>query len=383
MSARPSSPDALRLLALNFGQQLRKLADNPFCPPELLLATLATAARSVNQQCEPRVFPAIVDVKELLANPPAEPPQLIAGLLHQGEKMAWGGSSKTYKSWGMLDMGLSVSHEIPWLGLATTRTRVLFLNLELPDWAVSQRVAKIAEARGIQVTPGQMDVWNLRGFSAGYAEFLPQLEDRISQGNYGLILTDPIYKIYGHLDENSAGDIAELMNALEQLIVKVKAAIAFSAHFTKGNQALKESIDRISGSGVFARDPDCLLMLTRHEEEDAFAIELTLRNFAPFKPFVVRWQFPLFTRADELDPQRLKQTGGRSPKHDNKALLTAISHTSAEEPVSISNWAELAGVQRTTLGDYAKSFRLYGWIEDAPKRRGVYITEAGKQEVAR
>jgi len=39
------------------------------------------------------------------------------------------------------------------------------------------------------------------------------------------------------------------------------AASVFGAHFSKGNQAGKESIDRISGSGVFARDPDTILVI--------------------------------------------------------------------------------------------------------------------------
>lgn len=373
----PPNPD-VRLLALNLGQQFRKLADNPFCPPELLLATLATATKNVQQQSKPREFPVIVDASELVASPPAEPPQLIQGLLHQGEKLAWGGSSKTYKSWGMLDMALSVAHGSDWLGIKTTQTKVLFLNLELPEWAVSYRLGTIARERKIQIAPNQLKVWNLRGFSAGYAEFLPRLEDKIGEGNYGLVLLDPIYKIYGHLDENSAGDIAELMNGLEELSVKVKAAIEFSAHFSKGNQAGKESLDRISGSGVFARDPDCLLMLTRHEEDNAFVLETTLRNFPPLAPFVVRWEFPIFKRADELDPQKLRQAGGRVQKHDNKELLTAIAHTSAETPISLSKWSELADIPRSTLRGYAKTFSDYAWIDEAPKGKGIYITEAGK-----
>ncbi len=374
----PPHPDAFRLLALKHGQELRKLADNPACPAEALLAALNIATKSVQQRSKPREFPAIADAYDLVKNPPREPPCLIESLLHQGEKLAWGGSSKTYKSWGMLDMALSISHEVPWLGLKTTQTKVLFLNLELPKWAVSYRLGTIARKRGIEMVPSQLRVWNLRGFSAGYAQFLPQLEEKISEGNYGLLLLDPIYKIYGHLDENSAGDIAELMNGLEELSVKVNSAISFSAHFSKGNQAAKESLDRISGSGVFARDPDCLLMLTRHEEKNAFVLETTLRNFAPLAPFVVRWEFPVFSRADDLDPQKLQQSGGRTPKHENKELLAAIAHTSAEEPISVSKWSEVAGVPRTTLGGYVKTFRDYAWIDDAAKGKGIFITEAGK-----
>ena len=59
------------------------------------------------------------------------------------------------------------------------------------------------------------------------------------------------------------------------------AAVAFGAHFAKGNAAGKEHLDRVSGSGVWARDPDAIITATRHEEDDAFAVEMTLRNFAP------------------------------------------------------------------------------------------------------
>jgi len=37
---------------------------------------------------------------------------------------------------------------------------------------------------------------------------------------------DPIYKLYGEADENSARDIAKLLNAVEGLAVRSGAAIA-------------------------------------------------------------------------------------------------------------------------------------------------------------
>lgn len=379
MSA-PNS-DALRLQALNFIQQLRQVANNPFCTPEVLLGVLDSATRPVRQQRAPKELPAILDASSVLANPIVEPPQLIKGLLHQGEKLVLGGGSKSFKSWALIDMLLSVSHGLPWLSFETARTRALYLNLELPPWAMQQRLEGIAREIKLTLEPSQFDVWKLRGFSAPYDRMLPQLEDIIGGGNYGLIALDPIYKVYGQLDENSAGVVAELMNALEQLIANVKAALAFTAHFPKGNQALKDSIDRISGSGVFARDPDALLMLTRHEEENAFTVEATLRSFPPVEPFVVRWGFPLFDRAADLDPRRLKKCRGRTREHSFQTLLLPIVHTSTEVPISISAWAKRVGVARSTLRGYLEDLRLYAWIQDTPDSNGVYITELGKQAV--
>jgi hypothetical protein len=40
-------------------------------------------------------------------------------------------------------------------------------------------------------------------------------------------------------------------------------------------------MDRMSGSGVFARDADTILTLTEHEVEGCFAVEMNLRNLPP------------------------------------------------------------------------------------------------------
>ena len=66
-----------------------------------------------------------------------------------------------------------------------------------------------------------------------------------------LIILDPSYKLLHGRDENKAGDIAALLDEFEVLAVKTGAAVAFGAHYSKGNQAQKESIDRVGGSGVF------------------------------------------------------------------------------------------------------------------------------------
>jgi hypothetical protein len=108
-------------------------------------------------------------------------------------------------------------------------------------------------------------------------------------------------------DENSATDITALLNSVANLALSSGAAVAMAGHFAKGNAAAKETIDRISGSGVFARDPDGLITFTRHEEEGAFAVEMVLRNLPPVDPFVVKWDWPQFKREESLDPSKLKQ----------------------------------------------------------------------------
>ena len=129
--------------------------------------------------------------------------------------------------------------------------------------------------------------------------------------------------------------MAAIMNAIERVTVETGAAVAFGSHYSKGNQALKESIDRISGSGVFARDPDSIVTMTRHEEDDAFAVELTLRNLPPQDSFAVRRRHPLMVIDNQLDPAKLKQAVGRksiySPEDALKCLTQGMTTTAWED----------------------------------------------------
>jgi hypothetical protein len=303
----------------------------------------------------PSDLPAMVDAAAFIAEALEEPAQLVSGLLHQGSKLVLGGGSKSFKTWTLLDLGLSVAHGAPWLGFATNRGRVLFLNFEIQPHAWQRRVEKVAQAKGIQIEAGAVTFWNLRGKAADYKILLPRISERCRSAGFSLIILDPIYKLYGNADENKAGDIAALLNGLESLAVETGAAIAFAAHFSKGNQANKSAMDRISGSGVFARDPDSILIFTELKDgENAFAVESILRNFAPVEPFAVRWAHPIFTRDSELNPKRLKQTGGRKPEHTPDDLLKTLPEDGLTNP----QWekaANKAGIARAIYFRLRKS----------------------------
>jgi hypothetical protein len=255
-------------------------------------------------------FPRIVDAASFTAAEIEEPPELVRGVIHKGSKVVFGGPSKAFKSWTLLDLSLSVANGAPWFGFETVQDRVLYINFELQPFAVQRRLQAIARARGMEV-PHNLHIWNLRGHSCPLTKLLPELLRRAEGEGYGLIIPDPIYKTLDGRDENAAGDIGKVCNELEQVAVQTGAAVAFGAHFAKGNASGKESIDRISGSGVWARDPDSIMVATPHEAEGCFSIEMTLRNFAPPPPFVVKWEFPLMTRDEDLDPARLKQPKGK------------------------------------------------------------------------
>ena len=237
-------------------------------------------------------------------------PVLVDGLLHRGTKMVLGGGSKSYKTWTLLNLAASVASGTPWFGHDTVDTGldVIYLNFEVPSLFFWTRVRSVCNAMGLEEIPDNLVIWSLRGQTNCLETVLMAMKDRMTNG-CALLVVDPIYKALGDRDENSAGDIGSLMNEVEAIVEQTGASVVFGAHYSKGNQAEKDPLDRVSGSGVFARDPDTIMGLTAHEEDNCYTVHSALRNFPGKEPFVVEWDFPLFTPRKDLDAGKLKRPG--------------------------------------------------------------------------
>jgi len=290
------------------------------------------------------------------------PDQIVDGILHRGHKMALGGGSKTNKTWCLMDLAISMAAGADWLGHPCAQGRVLYLNFEIDDAHFAKRLQLVTEARKIELKKGWLEVWPLRGHVTPYAEMVDATLRNIKKQEYSLIVLDPLYKLLGGADENKATDITQMLNAIDGLATHSKAAVAFGAHFSKGNQAGKEAIDRISGSGVFARDPDTIMSITRHEEDGAFIIEFTTRNFPYVEPFVVRWQFPLMARDGKLDPAKFKQPNAR--KFTAGQFLDVLG----DQSLTHAAWSEKAvsslGCGSATFDRYRKQLSKDKVIEE-------------------
>jgi RecA-family ATPase len=126
-----------------------------------------------------RDLPPIEDAYGLIHGLPEVPEELVQWILHRGSKMVLGGGSKTNKTWILTDLAISVACGAPWLGFATNPGRVLFVNLEIQRAFFARRISEICKAKGCEIKPGYLDVWNLRGHAAAYHQLLQQIEDRI------------------------------------------------------------------------------------------------------------------------------------------------------------------------------------------------------------
>jgi hypothetical protein len=307
--------------ALQDGGNAADIFDDLFTSLEAARGSLTSSLR----------LPALCDISRFLGlNQPALPSELVKGIVHQGCKLVVGGTSKGRKTMALIDLAVSVATGASWWGFPCIQGPVCYINFEIQDPFFAHRTHVVCEAKKVELPHDQFMVWNLRGHGEGLENLTHDLMAVLRHKHFVLIIFDPIYKGLGSRDENKAGDVASMMNELEKIAVKTRAAVAFGAHYSKGNQALKESVDRIGGSGVFARDPDSILTMTAHEEPEAFTVDATLRNFAPLAPFVVQFEWPLFRRMVDADPEQLKQartntSGQFKAKYSTDMLLDQLS----------------------------------------------------------
>jgi len=273
----------------------------------------------------PPPLPEILNLRQLVEAAPAPPPQIIDGILHQGCKMILGGTSKSNKSWCLLDLAVSVASGEKWWGRRCTRMPVVYINFELHVWAIAQRINSLCAARPeCKDLAETLHVWNLRGRNADLTLLRPKLEEQLYRHQFGLIILDPAYKVLGDRDENANGEIAGLMNELEALAQSSQAAVVVAHHFAKGDSTCKDALDRMSGAGAWARDPDSLLILTPHEELGCFTVTSILRNLPQLPEFVVGWDFPLMRLAPDLNPDALRRPQAKNKVCTDKEFVDQL-----------------------------------------------------------
>jgi hypothetical protein len=288
---------------------------------------------------------------------PPLPKVIVPHLLHQGSKMTIAGTSKSNKTWALMDLALSIATGSPWWGFKTYKNRVCYINLELQEGFFADRLKSLCEHKNVWPEEGWFRILNRRGHAEPIEALRKRFTMLLKAGFFRVIFVDPVYKVLGQRNENDAGDVATLLNELEKIAVEADAAVIFAAHYSKGQQWMKESIDRISGSGVFARDADTTVTMTTHEEADCYSIETTLRNLAPCRSFVVRWNYPLFLRDDDQDPQKLK---GRPPTHDEREILDLMSVINGKTKTTIK---QESGLSTATF------YRLWAKLQKSAKIR--------------
>lgn len=248
-------------------------------------------------------MPDIENLRDMWNNMPPLKPELIEGILRQGHKMIISSTSKAGKTFILMELAAKIAEGHKWLGHKCKQGKVLYINMEIDRASCFRRFYDIYNAMGLNFDNHieNIDIWNLRGKGKTMSELAPIIINRMMNREYLAVMIDPLYKVLEG-DENSNGDVAKMVAHFDRIAEETGAAVIYAHHFAKGIAAGKSIIDRASGAGTFARDPDAILTMTqidwspeidREEGWTAWRVESTLREFKSIQPVDVFFAWPI------------------------------------------------------------------------------------------
>jgi len=333
-------------------------------------------------------------------------PELIGGVLRGGQKMLISGASKAGKTCLLMELALAMATGREWLGFPCRKSKVLFVNMELEEYTAVSRFSQICDSWGMdwrRWKSGDLDLYllTLRGLGMSLRDLQRYLkadaDNRAELGiePYEVIIIDPIYKLLDG-EENSMAAVKDFCSAMDWICSALDVAVIYSHHHSKGTKGNVRAMDRSSGSGVFARDPDALLDLIELDVpakllEDpenawlsAWRMEPVLRNFPAFDPVNLFFRWPVH----ELDSEgllsgastagsgarNLKKSGKRTTARDRKKSVQEAfdALASGNEPVELKALAKEIGVTERCARDRLKELEGEYWV-----RAGLVGRKAG------
>jgi RecA-family ATPase len=327
-------------------------------------------------------MPRLDSLDEELSHLPPLAPELIEGVVRVGHKMLISGSSKAGKSFLLMQLAIALSEGGKWLGFQCKKSKVLYVNLEIDRASCLHRFDKIYKA--LKLAPkhsGNIKVWNLRGRAMPLDKLVPKLIRKVANQGFDAIIIDPIYKVITG-DENNASEMGVFSNQFDKICNETGCAAIYCHHHSKGSQGYKRAMDRASGSGVFARDPDAQLDMIQLETTDEFMaqyadvqtstawrLESSLREFGNFKPVNFWFEYPIHKLDDkgilkkhyaEGDPKaNLEKSGKRkqTPESRKDEFDAAFEINKNEDNTClVSVLAEYLGVTDRTIRKRVQEF---------------------------
>jgi hypothetical protein len=262
-----------------------------------------------------------LSAQDLLRAHPTLRAPVIMGLLRQGETMNIIAPPKTGKSWLVFSLAMAVAAGRRWLrAFDTVAGNVLVIDNELHAETLAHRIPQVAAALGIgmdeiastlrvQSLRGQLrDIFSMRSYF-----------DALQPGRFKLIVLDAFYRFMpvGN-DENDNATMANIYNRVDAFADRLGCCFVLIHHTSKGSQSTKSVTDVGAGAGSQSRATDTHLVMRPHEESRAVVLDAAVRSWPPIEPMALRWEFPIWTPAPDLDPTQLKSDKPRRTKASAK-----------------------------------------------------------------
>jgi hypothetical protein len=275
-----------------------------------------------------RQAPQPIDVVDLLRREFPETPAVIGGgiLPRQGFGV-FGGAPKLGKSSLLLNAAICRATGQPWLGFPTTPGRTLYLQAEIPERELKNRLALMSQALEAPIPEKRLITLTYRGLRLDRTEGLQACRRYLEQTRADWLILDPLARFFAG-DENSSREVGRLIASLDALIQDLGVAINLVHHTAKPNVLdPREGGHRLRGSSALFAAADSVLLLDR--DEDAFRLSFELRH------------------GKEPDPLRMTRTERlwfvpAGPPEDVLAVVAIVRHMALK-------WAALINAVKADL----------------------------------
>ena len=338
-------------------------------------------------------LPELSDFGDQLKEPPELSPELIGGILREGNKMIITGESKAGKTCLSQELAACIAEGKPWLNkFPCEQGKVLYINLEVEEASLFHRFRAIYFANNWEFGENCHNIrpWNLRGYAVPLDKLAAKIIRRCKNtGPYKAIILDPLYKVQQG-DENSAEAISTFCNALDKIAHETGAAVIYDHHHPKGAMGNRKVIDRGSGSGVFSRDADAICDLSFLDPdvvkmeaisqqiadgEKPMQLSFVLRDFKDVDPINIFFKFPvhyvdtaglLEGAVVEGDPKANIQNQNKRTAAEKRQIIeeafNAADHKTDVDGVEyarLTDMAEYSEVSIRTLREYVKNSPIF------------------------
>lgn len=245
-------------------------------------------------------------------------------ILRQRQKMIVVGDSKMGKSYTLIDLAEAICTGGYWIHYPCLRGKVFYVNCEIDPDEFKVRQHKVWEDRtshgqdkhDVMFIKRNFYTWNLKGRVTLLEDLAPKLIRRVLKygppGTFAAIVLDPVYKLNGG-DDNDPKMVTKFTNALDRIVRECGCSIIYAHHHPKGTAGQKKSMDRMAGSGVYARDADTVIDFTtlfmtskdrkkmRIGNAPAYRMMFTCRSFQTPESKSVLFKFPRFYEDEALN----------------------------------------------------------------------------------
>jgi hypothetical protein len=265
--------------------------------PDALLAAIA-AAHVADSATSPTEGADAVDAAAWLSEPDEPEQPIVSGLFDHGDRVSIVGQSKARKSFFAMQLAVSISTGTPFLNIETTAARVLLVNGEIRPGAYRKRLRRMMVAMQLDGGALRDRLSVLNSCDATAAATWGSVLDLAKGRGAEVVIIDPAYLLLGdEVDQMQAKQNVQSMRAFAAAGVTLIAVY----HATKGMIGDRQVIDRVAGSGVYARDASTMLSLCEHAtEQDHIVLAAVTRNHPPQDARTLVFQDGAFTVADDV-----------------------------------------------------------------------------------